>query len=89
MNKKQLIEAVAQELSSTKNDAEKAINAVVECIKKGVAKDDTVQLVGFGSFKIRKRKARTGRNPQNGQAIKIKASKTVAFRPGKALKEVL
>lgn len=89
MNKKELVEEVAKHLGASKTDAEKSVNAVVETIKKGVIKDGEVQLVGFGSFKTRKRKARTGLNPRTKEPIKIKATKTVAFRPGKAFKEML
>lgn len=89
MNKAQLAEAVRKTLGSSKADAERSVNAVLESIKKGLRKDKSVQLVGFGSFTIKKRKARMGRNPQTGQKIKIKASKTVGFKPGKALKESL
>ena len=89
MNKKQLVETVAKEMEKSKAEAERAVNAVIESVKKGVQKDGVVQLIGFGSFKVKKRKARKGRNPQTGKAIKIKASKTVSFRPGKALKERL
>ena len=87
MNKQNLIEAVAKDIGDSKAASEKAVNAVLGAIKKGVKKDKTVQLVGFGTFLIRNRKARTGRNPQTGEAIKIKASKTVAFKPGKAFKD--
>ena len=89
MNKKQLVEAVAKEMDKSKAEAERSVNAVIESIKKGVKKDGVVQLIGFGSFKVKKRKARKGRNPQTGKPIRIKASKTVTFRPGKALKERL
>jgi len=87
MNKAQLIEHVRKTLSSSKADAERSVNAVVEGISKGLKKEKSVQLVGFGSFTVKKRKARTGRNPQTGEKIRIKASKTVGFKPGKALKE--
>ena len=89
MNKKQLVESVAQEMVKSKAEAERSVNAVIESIKKGIKKDQVVQLIGFGSFRVKKRKARKGRNPKTGKAIKIKASKTVTFRPGKALKEKL
>jgi len=89
MNKKQLIEAVAKEMDKSKAEAERSVNAVIESVKKGLKKDKVVQLIGFGSFKVKKRKARKGRNPQTGAPIKIKASKTVSFKPGKALKEKL
>lgn len=86
MNKAQLIEAVRKTIKSSKADAERGVNAVLEGIKKGLKKDKSVQLVGFGSFSVKKRKARMGRNPQTGAKIKIAASKTVGFKPGKALK---
>ena len=89
MNKAQLTEAVRKTLKSSKADAERGVNAVLESIKKGLKKDKAVQLVGFGSFTVKKRKARMGRNPQTGAKIKIKASKTVGFKPGKALKSSL
>ncbi len=89
MNKKQLIEEVARELERPKADAERMINGVIEGIKKGLKKDGQVQLIGFGSFNVKKRKARKGRNPKNGETIKIKPSKTVAFRVGKAFKAKL
>jgi DNA-binding protein HU-beta len=89
MNKKQLVELVAQEMDKSKLEAETAVNVVIDCIKKGIQQDQVVQLIGFGSFNVRKRKARKGRNPKTGAAIKIKASKTVSFRAGKALKDSL
>ncbi len=89
MNKKQLIEAVAKEMDRSKAESDRAVNAVIESIKKGLKKDTVVQLIGFGSFTVKKRKARKGRNPKTGEPIKIKASKTVSFKPGKGLKERL
>ena len=89
MNKKQLVEEVSTEMERSKAEAERAVNAVIEGVKKGLKKDGVVQLIGFGSFNVKKRKARKGRNPKTGDPIKIKASKTVTFRPGKALKEKL
>jgi len=87
MNKKQLVEQVAAEMQTTKAEAEKAVNGVVEALKKGIKKDSIVQLIGFGSFNVKKRKPRKGRNPKTGEPLKIKASKTVVFRPGKSFKE--
>ena len=87
MNKKQLIEEVAKLMEKSKAEAERAVNAVVEGVTSGLKKDSVVQLIGFGSFNVKKRKARKGRNPKTGDEIKIKASKTVNFKPGKALKE--
>lgn len=86
MNKTELIAAVAENASLTKKDAEKAINAVVGAIAGALADGDKVQLVGFGTFEVRARGARTGKNPRTGAAIKIAASKVPAFKAGKALK---
>jgi len=86
MNKAELIEAVVKEMDCTKADAARGVNAVLNGIKKGLKKDKKVSLVGFGNFDVSKRKARKGRNPQTGEVITIKASKTVGFKAGKALK---
>lgn len=86
MNKAELIESVAKELGSSKAEADRIVSAVLEGIQKGIKKDKKVQLIGFGTFDVRQRKARTGRNPRTGEEIKIKASKTVGFKPGKELK---
>ena len=87
MNKAELIEHVAKRTGLTKKDASMAVDATLEAIKKNVKRG--VQLVGFGSFTVTKRKARKGRNPQTGATIHIPASKTVRFRPGKELKDRL
>lgn len=87
MNKGDLVEAVAKELKDSKAAAERAVNSVLGNIKKGLKKDKKVQLVGFGTFDVRKRKARKGRNPRTGEAITIKASKTVGFKAGQGLKD--
>ena len=89
MNKVELITAVQKTLGSSKADAERAVNAVIDGVKAGVKKTKTVQLIGFGTFKVASRKARVGVNPKTGEKIKIKASKTVKFQAGKALKEIL
>ncbi len=91
MNKGELIEAVQKALGgeTSKKAAEDAVKAVLESIAKGVKKDGTVQLIGFGTFEVRKRAARTGRNPKTGESIKIKASKTIGFKPSTALKSKL
>ena len=91
MNKAELIEAVQTELGAdcSKAHAERAVNSVLSSISAGLEKDNTVQLVGFGSFIVRERSARTGLNPQTKQPIEIPASKTVGFRPGAKLKESL
>jgi len=87
LNKTELISAVAAKAEMTKKDAEKAVNAVISSIQGALAKKDKVQLVGFGTFEVRQRAARTGRNPQTGKEIKIAATKVPAFKPGKALKD--
>lgn len=91
MNKAGLTEIVRKNLwkDCTKVQAETAVNAVIQGIKTGLKKDKTVQLVGFGTFNTKQRKARWGRNPITGEQIKIKASKTVSFKPGKDLKSSL
>ena len=91
MNKGELVEAVQKALGkdTSKRAAEDAVNAVLEAIAKGVKKDDVVQLIGFGTFKVKKRAARLGRNPKTGEALKIKASKTVGFSPSTTLKASL
>ena len=81
MNKGELIDVVAKKADLTKKDAGEAVNAVLEAIKKNVKKG--VTLVGFGSFKVIKRKARIGRNPQTGEKIKIAAKNVVKFKTGK------
>ena len=89
MNKAQLVEQLAAEVSITKADCERVIDTAIEAIKKSVKKGDDVTLVGFGTFTRAKRKARTGRNPQTGEAIKVPACTVPKFRPGKAFKEFL
>ena len=89
MNKAELIEAVAKACQMSKREATSAVNATIGTIKKEAKKSNGVSIVGFGSFNTVKRKARTGRNPQTGEKIQIKASKTVRFRPGKAFKSSL
>ena len=89
MNKQDLIAAMADKASLTKKDAEAALNAFVATVEGALKKGDKVQLVGFGSFEVRARAARTGRNPQTGAEIKIKASKVPGFKAGKALKDAI
>ncbi|MFH1421502.1 MAG: HU family DNA-binding protein [Planctomycetota bacterium] len=86
MNKADLIESVWKEMQGTRADAERYVNAVLDSVSKGLKKQKEVQLVGFGSFRVKSRKARMGRNPQTGEKMRIKASKTVTFKPGKDLK---
>lgn len=87
MNKAELIASVAEKTDLTKKDAEKAVSAVLETIEEALAKGEKVQLVGFGTFEIRERAARKGRNPQTGEVIDIAAAKVPVFKPGKALRE--
>jgi len=89
MNKGELVEAVAKSEKCSKAAAESAVNAVLDAVKKGVKKDRKVQLAGFGTFSVRTRKARMGRNPRTGEKIRIKASKTVGFKAGKALRDAV
>ncbi|WP_077075463.1 HU family DNA-binding protein [Aedoeadaptatus urinae] len=88
MNKSELISKIAEKSNLSKKDAENALNAFLSTIEESLAKDEKVQLVGFGTFEVRDRKAREGRNPRNPEeVIKIPASKAPVFRAGKALKE--
>ncbi len=91
MNKAELVEEVQKSLGkdTSKAAAERAVEAVIEGIKKGVKKDKNVQLIGFGTYSVSKRKARKGRNPQTGEEIKIKASNVVKFKPGANLKALV
>ena len=89
MNKAEFVEAVADAAELSKADAGRAVDAVIETIKKALKKGDSVSLVGFGTFVVRKRAARTGRNPRTGDTIKIKASKNPSFKAGKALKDAV
>ena len=89
MNKSELIAAIATKTGETKKDAEATLNAFVNVVSETLAKGDKVQLVGFGSFEVRKRAARKGRNPQTKEEIKIPASKAPVFKAGKALKELV
>jgi nucleoid DNA-binding protein len=88
VNKAELIEAVAK-VTCTKAEAGNAVNAVIDNIAKALKKGDTVTLVGFGTFSVKKRKARIGRNPQTGKEIKIAAKKVPAFKAGKELKDTV
>ncbi|MCZ6804846.1 MAG: HU family DNA-binding protein [Proteobacteria bacterium] len=89
MNKAELIDAVAESADMSKASAGRALDTVIETITKALKKGDTVTLVGFGTFSVRKRAARMGRNPRTGEAIKIKASKVPGFKAGKALKDAI
>ena len=87
MNKTQLVEAVAEKSKLTKKEAEAAVNAVTAVIADALKAGDKVQLVGFGTFEVKERAARDGRNPKTGETIKIAASKHPTFSAGKALKD--
>ena len=91
MNKAELVEAVKKSLgnSGSKAEAERAVTAVIDAIKSGIRKDKSVQLIGFGTFRVAERAARMGINPKTGAKIKIKKSKTVKFSTGKELKSKL
>ena len=89
MNKTELIDAVADGANLSKADAGRAVDAVVDAITGSLKSGDSVTMVGFGTFLVRERAARTGRNPQTGSSINIKAAKVPAFKAGKALKDAV
>ncbi len=90
MNKAELVANIAEKSGLTKKDAEGALNAFMEVVQEALAKEEKVQLVGFGTFEVRHRKAREGRNPRNPEeVIQIPASKAPVFRAGKSLKEAV
>ena len=87
MNKTELVAALAEKTKLTKKEAESALSAFVETISGALVKGEKVSLIGFGTFDVKKRPARTARNPRTGEEIKIKASKAPTFKAGKALKD--
>ncbi|MGI6706045.1 MAG: HU family DNA-binding protein [Clostridia bacterium] len=89
MNKADLIAAIAEKSELSKKDAEKAVNAFIAVVSEALAKNDKVQLVRFGTFEVRERAERKGRNPQTKEEIVIPASKAPVFKAGKALKEAV
>lgn len=89
MNKTELVSSVAAQAELSKDEAKKVVDALFETITATLAKDEKIQLVGFGTFEVRDRAARTGRNPQTGEEIQIAASKVPAFKAGKELKEAV
>lgn len=89
MNKAELISNVAEKTEFTKKDSEKAVGAVLGAIEEALSKGDKVQLVGFGTFEIRERAARKGRNPQTGEEININAARVPVFKAGKALRDAV
>lgn len=89
MSKTDLIAAMAEKTEMTKKDSEAALNAVIEIITDELKKGEKIQLVGFGTFEVSERAARTGRNPHTGEEIQIPAAKAPKFKPGKALKDAV
>lgn len=89
MKKPELAAAIAEKADVTKEKAGEIINIITDEITNAMTKDDTVSLIGFGSFSVRERSARTGKNPQTGAEIQIAASKSVGFKAGKALKDAV
>lgn len=86
MNRSELVDAISTDAGLTRKEADAALNSFVYQISKGVRSGEDVRVTGFGTFKLRKRKARIGRNPQTGEAVKVKASKGIGFTPGVTLK---
>ena len=89
MNKTELVAAMAEQTNLSKKDAEAALKAFIDVVSEELKKGEKVQLVGFGSFEVSERAAREGRNPQTGETMEIKASKTPKFKAGKALKDMM
>lgn len=87
MNKTELAAIIAEKTGLTKKDAEAVLNAIMDSVKEALAKGDKVSLVGFGTFEVRERAAREGKNPRTGEKLTIAACKVPAFKPGKALKD--
>ena len=89
MNKTELVAAVAEKTGASKKDSEKLVSAVFETVTNALVAGDKVALVGFGAFEVKERPARTGRNPRTKETIKIPASRSASFKPGKALKNAV
>jgi DNA-binding protein HU-beta len=89
MNKSELVHSVAEKIDIPKATAAKAVDAIIDSIKESLTEGDPVTLIGFGTFSVRDRAARTGRNPKTGDPIEIKEAKVPIFKPGKALKEAV
>ena len=89
MNKAEFVAKVAEKAEMTKKDAERAVNAFAEAVQEALSQGDRVSLVGFGTFEVRKRAARKGRNPRSGEEIEIAASTVPVFRAGKLLKDAV
>ena len=89
MNKPELVAAMAEQTNLSKKDIEAALKAFIDVVAEELKKGEKVQLVGFGTFEVSERAAREGRNPQTGETMQIKASKTPKFKAGKALKDMM
>lgn len=89
MNKTELVAAVAEKAEVTKKDADKVVTALLDTVTEALAEGDKIQIVGFGTFEVRARDAREGKNPRTGEKITIAASKVPAFKAGKALKDIV
>ena len=89
MTKAELVTSIAEKTGLTKKDSEKALAAFVDTVTETLAKGDSIQLVGFGTFEVRQRNARTGKNPATGEEIEIPASKVPAFKAGRGLKDAV
>jgi DNA-binding protein HU-beta len=89
VNKTELVASVAEKAGLTKKDAEKAVNALFESVQQALVEGDKVQMIGFGTFEVKERAARTGRNPRTSETIQIPASKNPVFKAGKALKDAV
>ena len=89
MNKTELVANVAEKAGLSKKDAEKALSAVIESVEEALVEGDKVQLIGFGTFEVKDRAARTGRNPQTGEPVEIPAKRKIKFNPTQALKDLV
>ena len=89
MNKTELVAAIAEKTELSKKDSEKALKAFIDVVSEELKKGEKIQLVGFGTFEVASRTARTGKNPQTGKAIEIAACKAPKFKAGKALKDIV
>lgn len=89
MNKSELIDAIAEMADLSKKDAEAAVNAYTAVITAALSKGDKVSIIGFGTYEVRRREARMGKNPQTGEPLQIAAANVPAFKPGKALKDAV
>lgn len=89
MNKTELVASVAEKAELSKKDAEKAVSAVLESIEEALKAGDKVAVVGFGTFEVKERAARTGKNPRTGEAVKIPAARVPVFKAGKGLKDAV